>query len=162
MSYKTIAGVICPGYGIASETATKSQTLVSNVYPDKREIVVDKTVFRQFPYFIQAGVEGLEHMRASTINVDISPKVFLIRKPDYEITCEWIPGIKETFWLTKMQCEFNGVRYDAYNYYPCISEQHVARNHMVEVITELIPGIAYGKDIVLHMDDVAVEVTNQK
>ncbi len=158
----SVTGVIVPGYGIASETATKSQTLVSNVYLDKREIVVDKTVWRQFPYFIQAGVKGIESMHPGTINVDISPQQFSVLSPNYEVACEWIPGIRETFRLTSIGVLFNRKRYDGYIYFPCISEQHVARNHMVEVITELIPDVMYGKEITLYLNDESIRVIDQR
>lgn len=152
MNTQTVQGVVCPGYGIASKDSIKTQELVSNVYPDKRVVTVDKTVFRQFPFFIEAGVPGIEGMYPGTINVDISPREFSITAPDHKITCEWIEGVRETFWLTSATLTYKGGVHAAYIYYPCISEQHVARNHMVEIITERIEGIAYGDAVSLDFD----------
>ncbi len=156
MSSLHTSGKVCPGYGIASKDSVKTQELVSNVYPDKRKVVVDKTVFRQFPFFIEAGVEGIAQMYPGTINVDISPKEFSVRAPDYKVTCEWIDGVEETFWLTRVALIYKEKEYTGYIYFPCISEQHVARNSMVEIIAERIEGIAYGDsvDVVLNAEKV--------
>ena len=158
MSNVTVSGIIRPGYQIASANGTKTQVLVSNVYADKRNVTVDKTVARQFPFFVSAGVSGIESMHAGTINVDITPRAFTILEPDHEVTCEWIDGIRETFWLTRVSCVFEGTSHDAYIYYPCVSEQHVARDSMVELITELIPGVAYGKHIDIVWDERKVKL----
>ncbi len=148
----TVSGVIRPGYGIASIDSIKTQELVSNVYPDRRKIVVDKTVFRQFPFFIEAGVQDVTNMHPGTINVDISPREFSISSPDYEVTCEWVAGVRETFWLTAATLCFNDHDYKAYIYYPCVSEQHVARDSMMEIITEHIEGIKYGVSVKIVLD----------
>jgi hypothetical protein len=160
MTEVTIRGVIKPGYGIASWDSKKTQELVSNVYPDGRKIIVDKTVYRQFPFFCDAGVAGIERMHPGTINIDISPREFSLVEPDYKITCEWIPGIRETFWLTGVTLIHNEKQYPAYIYYPCISEQHVARNFMIEVIAEKIEGVAYDDDVLLVLDTRSIQVSN--
>jgi hypothetical protein len=159
MSSLRIDGIVRPGYGIASEDSKKTQDLASNVYPDRRKIVVDKTVYRQFPFFRDAGVAGIDHMHPGTINIDVSPREFSIIEPDYRITCEWIPGIRETFWLTSVTLIYDEKEYSGYIYYPCISEQHVARNFMIEVITEKIDGVAYGDDVLLVLDTKSIQVS---
>lgn len=150
MSHIFVTGTVVPGYGIASETATKIQVLPSNVYPD-RSIIVDKTVHRQFPYFIDAGIPDIEKMHHGTINVDIAPQSFSIVAPDYEVSCEWIDGVRETFWLTKLRVEYKDIEVSGYLYYPCVSDQHVARNSMIEIIAERVPGVAYDETIRLHL-----------
>lgn len=154
----TVEGVICPGFGIASKDSTKTQELVSNVYDDKRIVKVDRTVYRQFPFFIEAGVRDLEGMYPGTINVDISPHRMHIVKPDHEVTCEWIEGVRESFWLTRVTLVVDGVSYEGYIYYPGISEQHAERDHMVEIITKRISGIEYGKAVSVLFDTTRVRV----
>jgi hypothetical protein len=155
MSLISVKGIIRPGYGIASEGSLKTQELISNIEPGKK-VIVDQTVYRQFPHFIKAGVEGIEKMHPGTINVDISPSEFSILSPDYEVACEWIEGIKETFWLVKVNLVFSERVYPSYVYYPCVSEQHTARNSMIEIISEKIEGIAYGKQVSLSYDDTKI------
>jgi hypothetical protein len=152
-------GIVCPGYGIASKGSAKTQNLVSNIYEDRRIVTVDQTVFRQFPFFVEAGVPDIENMHPGTINVDISPHEFYIAAPDHEVTCEWIDGVRETFWLTATTLSFNNHEYNAYIYYPCVSEQHVARNSIVEIIAEHIGGIEYGVSVELILDIEKTPVT---
>jgi hypothetical protein len=159
MSEKIILGTVRPGYGIASKGSNKTQDLVSNVYEDRRTVTVDQTVFRQFPFFVEAGVPGIEDMHPGTINIDISLHEFSVVSPDHEVTCEWIDGVRETFWLTAATLRFNGNEYRAYIYYPCVSEQHTARNSTVEIITKRIPGIEYGVSVELIIDTEKTPVT---
>lgn len=101
-------------------------------------------------------------MHPGTINIDISPYEFSIAVPDYEVTCEWIDGIKETFWLTSVGVICDDEEYDGYIYFPRISEQHHARNHMVEVITKKIDGIAYGAEHMLKFDHTKVTLVKKE
>ncbi len=153
-----VQGVICPGFGIASQDSTKTQELISNVFSDKRIVKVDRTVYRQFPFFIEAGVKDLEGMYPGTINIDISPQRMGIVKPDHEITCEWIEGIRESFSLTRVTLIVDSASYDGYIYYPGISEQHAERDHVVEIITERISGIEYGVSVSVVFDNEKVAI----
>lgn len=157
MTSISIQGVVQPGYGIASKGSIKTQELISNIEPGKK-VIVDQTVYRQFPHFIKAGVEGIKLMHPGTINLEISPSEFSVIAPDYTVTCEWIEGIRETFLLTRVELVFKNQKYLAYLYYPCVSEQHVARNSMMELISYKIEGIAYGESITVVLDSAKVSI----
>jgi hypothetical protein len=99
------------------------------------------------PHFKEAGVPDIDAMYSGTINVDISPKVFEVLTPGYEVCCMWIDGVEETFWLVALQIVFEGCSHKGYLYYPCVSEQHTRRDTMMEILAPKIAGIAYGKQI---------------
>ncbi len=156
-----VEGIISPGYGIASKGSLKTQELVSNIQPGKK-VIVDQTVYRQFPFFVEAGVADIKDMHPGTINVEISPYEFAIISPDYTVTCEWIEGVQETFMLTEVSVLFEEKRIKGYIYYPMVSEQHAPRNSMVEIITYKIPGVEYGKQISIELPESSIEVSLKK
>lgn len=155
MSQLTIRGIIGKGLQLASGAREDHLEIPSNVYKD-RTILTDASVGRQMPFFKEAGVPDIDTMYAGTINLQIAPKEISILKPDYTITCEWIPGVKETFWLVSAMIGFEGEEYRGYVYYPCISEIHPPNDSVIELLTEKIPGVEYGKEITVSVSDTAL------
>lgn len=102
------------------------------------------TISLQKPFFISEGVKRAECLYSGTININIAPKEFQIKKPDYTITAEWTPGIIETFWLVDVVLEHKGEEYPAYLYYPCPSMVKAHPDSLIEILTERIPDLAYG------------------
>ena len=92
-------------------------------------------------------------MYNGTINVDISPFKFKILVPDYEITCEWFKGLTETFWLVTAHIVYDGKRYEGYIYYPCPSDVKSHNDDTVELLTQKIPGVAYGNEIIVRVPE---------
>lgn len=147
MSEIVIEGVIKKGLRIASG-------LSKNPKKDSRGIVLNNTIFLQKPFFKKAGIPKITKIHNGTINIDISPKKIKILEKDHEVTCEWLPGVKETFWFVKGVVEFKGSKYEGYMYYPCPSPIKSHQDNVVEVLTEKIPDLNYG--------DVLSFVTSEK
>lgn len=105
------------------------------------------TIRRQKPFFIEAGVPGFGYIWEGTINLSIAPKKFKILRPDHEVTCEWFPGIIETFWLVPARVVHKGWEHFAYIYYPCSSPVKSHNDTIVELLTEWIPDLHYGDKV---------------
>ncbi len=108
------------------------------------------TIRRQKPFFIEAGVPEFGHIWEGTINLSIAPKKFQILRPDHEVTCEWFPGVTETFWLVQARLVHNGRERLAYIYYPCPSPVKSHDDTVVEVLTEWVPNLQYGDQVSVH------------
>jgi len=115
--------------------------------PIKLGMKLNNTIALQKPFFEQAGVEGIPEMYSGTINVDISPFIFKILKPDYEITCTWFEELTETFWFVKTSIDYEGEKYEGYIYYPCPSDVKSHADDTVELLSIKIPGVVYGREI---------------
>lgn len=115
--------------------------------PIKLGMRLNNTIALQKPFFKKAGVEGISEMHNGTINIDISPYKFEILKPDYEITCEWFPGLTETFWLVGVSINYASREYWGYIYYPCPSGVKSHDDDTIEFLGEMISGVDYGKEI---------------
>lgn len=92
-------------------------------------------------------------MYNGTVNVDISPLKFKILKPDCEVTCTWFEELAETFWFVKVLINYEGRKYKGYIYYPCPSSVKSHDDDTVELLSEKIPGMAYGKEIAILVPD---------
>ena len=131
MKKDILKGKVAKGYQIASG---------SN--PDK-SLKLNNTIFLQKPFFKEAGIPDIEKYYNGTINLDISPNEFKIIKPDYEVTCNWIDEIIETFWFVKIFINFDGKKYRGLIYYPCPSKVKSHSDYVVELLTKKIPNLNY-------------------
>jgi len=145
----TIEGIVARGYGIASGTNK------DGIPGPNGEILKDSFV-RQRSFF-EKKIPGIKHIWTGTINLDISPKNARMRTFDYEITCEWHPGLTETFGVVEgVWVHFKGKIYSpAFIYYPMPSEIHVPRHEIIEILAPKIEGLAYG-------DRVMIDVSSRK
>lgn len=148
-SRKTVIhGLVAKGFGIASGMNKEG-------IPGPHGTILKDSLVRQKPFF-EKEVPELKGMFTGTINVDISPRLCKILKYDHAITCEWHPGIRETFGLVKgLEIVVRGKSYPAILYYPLPSEIHPPRNEVIELIAQKIEGLSYG-------DEVTVEFPSQK
>ena len=133
-----LSGYVKEGLGIAS-----------GLNPDPN-LELNNTISLQKPFFERAGIPRIHKYHNGTINIDISPKEFKILKPHFEVTCEWFPGVTETFWLVDVVIEFKNARYPAYIYYPCPSPVKSHDDTVVELLTERIEGLKYGDSLIVQ------------
>lgn len=151
MSEIVIEGVIKKGLRIASG-------LSKNPKKGSRGLVLNNTIFLQKPFFEKAGIPNIIRMHNGTINIDISPKKFKILEKDHEVTCEWLPDVKETFWFVKGVVEFKDSKYEGYMYYPCPSPIKSHQDNVVEVLTEKIPDLNYGDSLIFRTSNNKVQL----
>jgi len=143
MSEITLRGKVKQGLRIASGLNADP--------PIKLGMKLNNTIALQKPFFEEAGIEGISEMYNGTINVDISPLEFKIQKPDYEVTCKWFEELIETFWFVKVLIDYEGKEYKGYIYYPCPSDVKSHDDDTIELLTQKIPEMVYGKEIVIRV-----------
>lgn len=116
---------------------------------------LNNTIYLQKPFFEKAHIPNISEFYNGTINLDISPNKFKILQPDYEVTCEWIDGVTETFWFVEVSINFKNKKYQGYIYYPCPSKVKSHNDDTIELLSKKIPD--------LHYDDlISIEVSISK
>lgn len=138
MSALKIRGRVKEGHRIASGQSPTGHQGLNN------------TIALQRPFF-EADVPGFSLVWDGTINLDISPRTFRILKPDHIVTCEWHPGVVETFWLVKIRALASQGRYSGFIYYPCPSAVKSHKDDMVEILAPKIVGLSYGDKVVVEV-----------
>lgn len=128
----------------------KGHRIASGLNPD-RTLALNNTIFLQKPFFEKAFIPNISKVYNGTINIDIAPKKFKIIKPDYEVTCEWIEGVVETFWLVNVKVCFMKLYYNGYIYYPCTSEIKSHDDDVVELLIVKISNLQYGEEIMVYV-----------
>ena len=149
MPVQIITGVVAQGYRIASGMN------IEGVPGPFGEMLKDSFV-RQRPFF-EKKIPGFASVWTGTINLDVSPKKARMLFFDHSITCEWHPGITETFGVVSgVTVHFRGKAYSpAFIYYPMPSTIHTPRHEIIELLAPKIEGLAYG-------DEVTIEVSPEK
>ena len=106
----------------------------------------------QAPIFAELGVD-LSDFYLATLNLDIGPSVFAMKRPKYELKqVNWTELCQpEDFSLSPCQITYQGKKYRGLIYYPHpeTKPQHFHSNSVVEVIAEFIPDIKYGDSVIL-------------
>lgn len=136
-----ITGVVKEGLRIASGMNTDPTSRFNN------------TIALQRPFFEKAGVLGFQNIYNGTVNISLGDREFQIHTPDNEITCEWTPGVTETFWLVGGELLHKNTKYSGYVYYPCPSDIKVHPDSTIEFLTEKISNLVYGNEVTLEVDD---------
>lgn len=134
--------------------------IASGLNPDP-SLKLNNTIYLQKPFFKKAGVFGIDNIYNGTINFSIAPKEFKIIKPDYEVTCEWVKGVTETFWFVKAVTNFKGKEYHGYIYYPCPSSIKNHPDNIVEFLAEKIPNLEYGDLISIEVSEKQIKIKTQ-
>jgi hypothetical protein len=152
----SVTGVVTQGYRIASGSNKEG------VPGPNGEILTDSFV-RQRPFF-EAEIPELKEVWTGTINVNIAPRLCKILKYDHEITCEWHPGITETFGVVSgLAVQVGRSQYvPAFIYYPLPSDIHTPRDEIIEVLAPKIEGLNYGDTVTLHIPDGKVEIIDSQ
>jgi hypothetical protein len=131
----TISGSVIQGHRVASGP--------SNEYPYG-------SLERQKPFF-KAGGLNLDRFYAGTLNISISPLEFEMVRPAYTFhQIAWTNlHPPEDFSFSPCIIMFDDNKYEGFVYYPHPETKirHFQSRSMIEVITDLIPGIGYGSHV---------------
>jgi len=116
---------------------------------------------RQRPIFKARGL-NLDRYFNGTLNVDIRPYIFAMKKPEYTFQhVEWTDlHPPEHFSFSRCNVIYKAVEYDGWVYYPHpeTKERNFQNPSLVEVIAAPIPGIKYGDEIqvLLNPEEITV------
>jgi len=115
----------------------------------------------QAPIFAELGVD-LSNFYLATLNLDISPSIFKMNKPKYELKqVNWTElSQPEDFSLSPCLITHQGEQYQGLIYYPHpdTKPQHFHSNSLIEVIAEFIPDIQYGDSVSLNYHPEEIEI----
>ena len=112
------------------------------------------TLFLQLPYFADLGLD-LTHYFRGTINIDIRPYHFEIRKPAYRMEgIKWSTHIPaENFFFFDAEIIHEEISYEGYIYMPDpeTKTDHFQPLHMLELIMPEVLNLKYGSTIELKV-----------
>jgi len=116
---------------------------------------------RQRPLFKARGLDLAGYFNG-TLNIDIRPYVFSMKKPEYTFHhVEWTDlHPPEHFSFSRCKVIYKDVEYEGWVYYPHpeTKERHFQNPALVEVIATPIPEIHYGDElqVLLNPEEIAV------
>lgn len=134
MGHKLVRGEIMSGHGVASGKGKDKR------YPEG-------TLKLQVKYFLEQGLD-LSNYFMGTINLDISPCSYQIKKPKHFFKdinwSDYIPP--ENFYFFDITLHHNGNAYDGLVYMPDpkTKEDHIQKPNILELILPKIEGLEYG------------------
>ena len=151
----SVTGTITQGFRIASGLNTEG-------VPGPNGQMIKDSFVRQRPFF-EAEIPELKAVWTGTINVNIAPQFCKMLSFDHEITCEWHPGITETFGVVSgVAVQVGRSQYvPAFIYYPMPSDIHTPRHELIEVLAPKIEGLSYGDKVTLFIPDGKVEIVDE-
>ncbi len=143
-----IKGKIKPGYGVASGKSKSSK------YPEG-------TLRLQFKHFLKRNLD-LSPYFMGTINLDIAPYIYEIKKPKYFFeNINWTDHIPpENFYFFDVSLLFKDITYKGLIYMPDSStkEEHVQGPSVLELLLPKIDGLNYYDIVVVELDDTQIEL----
>lgn len=144
--WTTVRGVLKEGYRVASGP--------SSDYPYG-------ALDRQRPIFKERGLD-LEGYFNGTLNVDISPLIFRLIKPEFTFrNVEWTDlHPPEHFSFSHCVVIYGGVEYDGWVYFPHpeTKKRNFQDPSLLEVIATPIPNIKYGDKLEVKLNPERIEV----
>jgi hypothetical protein len=144
-----VSGVVVKGHRVASGP--------SKVYPYG-------TLVRQKPFYKAGGLD-LDHFFSGTINVSIAPLKFEMIKPAYTFRqIAWTDlHPPEDFSFSPCSALFQGKEFEGYVYdpHPETKIRHFQDPSVIEIITERIPGIEYGSQLILVLEAASIRIMNE-
>ena len=147
-----IEGIITQGHGIASGKA------IDSPYPKG-------SLAMQAPFFKEKGLT-LDDYFLGTLNVDISPFSWEPKTPDYTfLNIEWTPVIPaEHFSFFKCILNYQGKSFNAFIYYPHPETKvtHFQNTSIIEIISEKIAGLSYGKNVSIIIDEQKIHLKDNR
>jgi hypothetical protein len=120
------------------------------------------TIEKQRPIFKSLGLD-LDDCFNGTLNIDIRPRAFVMRKPQY--TFEQVAWTDlhppETFSFSCCQVIYRGQSYNGWVYYPHPETkcQHFQNPSLLEVIALPIPEIQYGDGVEVRVNMAEIDVS---
>jgi len=148
MEYALVRGEIKLGHGVASGKG-------------KDERYLEGTLKRQFQHFLERGLD-LSNYFMGTINLDISPCSYEIKKPKYFFkNIDWSNYIPpENFYFFDVSLQYKNKIYDGLVYMPDpeTKADHLQIPNMLELVLPKIKGLEYGHkvEIALKKDQLAI------
>lgn len=144
-----IKGKIIPGYGVASGKGKDKR------YPEG-------TLRLQTPFFKERGLDLTKYF-LGTLNVDIAPYSFEIKKPKYFFEAvEWSIHIPpENFYFFDVTLFFQAREYDGLVYMPGpeTKVEHEQIATVLELILPRIEGLSTGQIIDLEVKEDGLEIS---
>jgi hypothetical protein len=146
--YVLVRGEIKAGYGAASGKGKDER------YPEG-------TLKQQFQHFLERGLD-LSNYFMGTINLDISPCSYEIKKPKYFFkNIDWSDYIPpENFYFFNVTVYYKDKTFKGLVYLPDpeTKEDHIQKPTMLELILPKIEGLAYGDvvEIALKKDQLDI------
>lgn len=143
-----IEGKIIPGYGVASGKGKDPR------YPEG-------TLRIQYPYFKERGLD-LDTYYLGTLNVDIAPKSYKVKKPEYFFEgIDWSEHIPpENFYFFKVALFYKNKRYDGLIYMPDpeTKADHEQLTTVLEVMLPAIEGISTNDLVSLGINEEYIQI----
>lgn len=138
-----IRGTIIRGHGVASGMAGDPR------YPNG-------TLYLQLPYFKEQGLD-LSPYFLGTLNLDIAPYQFRVRKPKYFLqNIAWSGHIPpENFYFFDLDFFWKEHQYRGLIYMPDPETKvdHRQKGSVLELILPKIPDISYGNDAIIQVQE---------
>lgn len=145
-----IKGIIVQGYRVASAP--------SKDYPYG-------ALEKQRPLFASRGLDLTSYFNG-TLNIDIRPSEFTMLKPQFTFHhVEWTDlHPPEHFSFSRCKVIFKEVEYDGWVYYPHPETKlrHFQNPSLLEVIAMSIPGIQYGDEVNIWVNDEEIQIRKDK
>ena len=145
-----IKGIIVQGYRVASAP--------SKDYPYG-------ALEKQRPLFASHGLDLSSYFNG-TLNIDIRPFEFTMLKPQYTFHhVEWTDlHPPEHFSFSRCKVIFREVEYDGWVYYPHPETKlrHFQNPSLLEVIAMSIPGVQYGDEVSVWVNDEEIQIRKDK
>lgn len=147
VNWTLVSGILVQGYGVASGP--------SRDYPYG-------ALDRQRPFFKAGGLDLSSYFNGS-LNIDIRPHIFSMRKPEFTFYhVEWTDlHPPEHFSFSRCRVIFKAIEYDGWVYYPHPETKlrHFQNPSLLEVIAMPVPGIRYGNalQVRLNPDEILIE-----
>lgn len=143
-----VNAVVCQGHGVASGKAKDPR------YPDG-------TLKAQCEHFLQKGLD-LNQYFLGTINLDIAPYIFKIKKPKHFLeNVNWSKYIPpENFYFFDVSLQFKGSTYKGLIYMPdpTTKAEHFQNPTILELLLPKIEGLKYGDVVMLEVIDEQIEL----
>jgi len=147
MAWTLIHGILTQGYRVASGPSAD--------YPYG-------ALDRQRPLFKARGLDLSEYFNG-TLNINISPTTFAIKKTEYTFKhVEWTDlHPPEHFSFSHCKVIYKEVEYDGWVYYPHPETKlrHFQNPSLLEVIAKSIPEIKYGDALSVRVNDHEITIT---
>ena len=145
-----VNAVICKGHGVASGKAKDPR------YPNG-------TIKAQYEHFLEKGLD-LGQYFLGTINLDIAPHFFKVKKPKYFLeNVNWSKYIPpENFYFFDVSLHLKNVTYKGLIYMPdpLTKAEHFQNPTILELLLPKIDGLTYGDVVMVDVDDEQIELLN--
>lgn len=149
---KKIEGKIIPGYGVASGKGKDPR------YPEG-------SLRMQYPHFKERGLD-LDAYYLGTLNVDIAPNSYKIKKPEYFFDgIEWSTHIPpENFYFFEVTLFYKNKGYDGLIYMPDpkTKADHKQLTTVLEVILPAIEGISTNDRVSLEINEESIQIVQNQ